>query len=133
MTRKLLSGVAVLGLMTGFVAAADTPAPPAKEKSPTPDPSRKIVRWPGGWMYLDAPGVIYHDSTPSPKSGVAGATNVIMDSANGVGNSITIDNGGKPGVTVLRNVRNGIGNKITVTPDGPVIELPAKPVVPAKP
>jgi len=105
-------GVVVLGLMGG---AAPPPAAPAA-------PHRQIIRWPGGWMYLDEPGVIYRQAAP------AGGTTTITDSANGIGNSIVVNNGGNPGVTILRNVRNGIGNTVTVTPAGPVIDLsPKKP------
>jgi len=84
-----------------------------------PDANRKFVRWPGGWMYLDEPGVIYHDDT-APKGG--GSMNIITDSANGIGNSIVID-GQTKGTTILRNARNGIGNSITVTPKGPIIDV----------
>ncbi|MDB5307602.1 MAG: hypothetical protein JWO38_1804 [Gemmataceae bacterium] len=105
-------GVIALGLLGGAVPApAQPPAAPA--------PQRQIVRWPGGWMYLDEPGVIYHDgSAPKP-----GSTTMIAGSANGVGNRIVVDNDGAPGVTVLRNVRNGVGNSVTVTPAGPVFDL----------
>jgi hypothetical protein len=55
---------------------------------------------------------------------MGGATTVITNSGNGVGNRIVVNNGGAPGVTILGNVRNGVGNSIIVTPSGPVIELP---------
>ena len=86
---------------------------------PPAGPARPIIRWPGGWMYLDKPGVINHDGA-APKMG---STTVITGSANGVGNSIVVDNGKSSGKTILRNVRNGIGNSITVTPKGPVFEV----------
>lgn len=110
-------GVAALGLMGG-VAAAQPPAG---------GPHAQIIRWPGGWMSLDGPEVIVHQTAP------AGSATTITDSANGVGNQIVVDNGGAPGVTVLRNVRNGVGNSVTVTPDGPVIELPPRDPAPRPP
>jgi hypothetical protein len=131
MTSYFLPGVAALGLVGGLAggAGADPPAPaPAAPAAPakSADPQRQIIRWPGGWMYLDQPGVIYHDRT------APGPATVVTNSANGVGNRIVIDTGGAGGVTVVRNVRNGVGNSLTVTPAGPVIELPAaKPPAPA--
>ena len=132
MTQKLMFGMAALGLLGGMAAAQAKPAEPVKAADAAKagkkvDVERKIVRWPGGWMYLDTPGVIYHDGSPKP-----GAANVIMDSGNGVGNKIVLDTGDGPGVTVIRNVRNGVGNTLTVTPKGPVIELPPEPKAPAK-
>ena len=123
MTSKILCpGVFALGLLGCAIAASA--APPS-----APAQQRQIIRWPGGWMYLDEPGVIYHDAA-APKTG---STTAISGSANGVGNKIVVDNGKSSGVTVIRNSRNGVGNSVTVTPSGPVFETtPAKPA-PAQP
>ena len=124
MFRKILPGVAALGLLGSVALAADPPAKGPAAKAKTPDPNRKIIRWPGGWMYVDEPGIIYHDDT-MPRGG---SMNTIVNSGNGIGNSIVID-GATPGTTIVKNARNGIGNTLRVTPDGPVIDLSAKPAV----
>src|SRR5580704_9514816 len=117
--KILCPGVMALGLL-GNAVCADPPA--------AATPQRQIIRWPGGWMYLDEPGVIYHDGS-APKTG---STTVITGSANGIGNKIVIDNGKSAGTTILRNVRNGFGNSVTVTPNGPVFEpKPEKTPAPA--
>lgn len=117
-------GVVALGLL-GCTAAAEAQPPPAPSPPPPRPaggaPQRQVIRWPGGWMYVDGPEAIMK------QNGTKGSTNVVTDSANGVGNRIVIDNGETPGVTVLRNVRNGVGNSVTVTPKGPVIELQPPP------
>lgn len=118
MIRKVLCpGVAALGFLgASGVMAAEPPAAPAQAPPP-----RQIIRWPGGWMYVDGPSVIVR------QAGSGGSTNVITSSGNGVGNRIVVDNGGTSGVTILQNVRNGIGNSVTVTPAGPVLDLPSRP------
>jgi hypothetical protein len=118
--KVLCRGAVVLGLIGGVTASA---APPT-----APPPHRPVVRWPGGWMYLDEPGVIYHDGT-APDTG---STTIVAGSANGVGNRIVIDNGNSSGVTVLWNVRNGVGNSVAVTPAGPGFESPPGVTVPAR-
>lgn len=124
MFRKLLPAIAALGFVGAIAIAADPPAKDAAKTVKTPDPSRKIIKWPGGWMYVDEPGVIYHDNS-APKGP---SMNLIENSGNGIGNSIIID-GSAPGTTVIKNSRNGIGNTLRVTPEGPVIDLSAKPAV----
>lgn len=111
-SKILCPGVIALGLLGSSVLAGD-PAVPAL--------NRQIIRWPGGWMYLDEPGVIYRDGSVQKTV----STTVITGSANGIGNKIVVDNGKSSGTTILQNVRNGAGNSVTVTPSGPVIE--AKP------
>jgi hypothetical protein len=105
MTCKLFRpAVAALGLLGGLAAAAAAqPAPPAGPAKAPAAPQRQVIRWPGGWLSLDGPEVILRDGAAT------GSTNVITNSGNGVGNRIVVDNGGVPGVTVLRNVRNGVG------------------------
>ncbi|OWK43662.1 hypothetical protein [Fimbriiglobus ruber] len=125
MSAKFLRpGVAALGL---FGAAAPAPAdPPAAPPASAPAaPARpaeqaapQIIRWPGGWMYLNGPDTIVR------QTGTPGSKTVITGSANGVGNKIVVDNDGTPGVTILKDVRNGVGNSVTVTPAGPVVNLP---------
>ena len=119
MTRKHLAlGLAALGLTAAPATAQQNPP---QEK---PAPQRQIVRWPGGWMFLDAPGVIYRDDAPPPAPGAAagrgGSLTVVSNSGNGVGNRISVD-AGASGLTVLHNVRNGFGNRVTVTPAGAVV------------
>ena len=120
-TKILCPAVIALGLF-GNSAYAEDP--------PVHSPQRQIVRWPGGWMFLDEPGVIYLVGA-SPKNGSA---TVITSSANGVGNKIVVDNGKSSGTTVLQNVRNGVGNSVTVSPNGPVFEPKPdkKPTVPSE-
>ncbi len=133
MARKLFRpGLLSLGLLGAAVATAADPAPAPKadpaKAAKGPDMTRKVIRWPGGWMYKDEPGVIYHtDGTKDGKrTTVSGPTTVITDSGNGNNNHIEIDTGGKPGLTVLRNVRNGSNNTIKVTPEGVVIDATPK-------
>ena len=67
-----------------------------------------------------APGV----TIKMPKvPGVSGS--VIVNSGNGVGNSIRVGSG--PGVTVVANTRNGIGNTLTVPAGQVVIDLSSVP------
>ena len=131
MDRKHLAhGLAALGLTAGV-----TPPAPAQQNPPQvkPAPQREVIRWPGGWMYLDAPGVIYRDSAPPPALGAAataparraGSLTIVSNSGNGAGNRVGVD-AGASGLTVLHNARNGFGNRVTVTPAGAVVAIPAR-------
>ncbi len=126
MDRKQIAlGLAALGLTAAPAPAQQNP-PQVK-----PAPRREVVRWPGGWVYLDAPGVIYRDDAPPPALGAAaaarrgGSLTVVSNSGNGVGNRISVD-AGASGLTVLHNARNGVGNRVTVTPAGAVVIVPAR-------
>ncbi len=154
MTRKTLAALGLIGASAAAASAQqqpDAPAPPAvapvapvapppaaipeplppaaarvaPAAPPVGVPQREVIRWPGGWMYLDGPEVIVRHGSTTTTSGRS--STVVSGAANGFGNSIVVDNGGSPGVTVIRNSRNGVGNSITVTPDGPVFEAPHRP------
>jgi hypothetical protein len=108
----------ILGLLAvGLPGSAQQPSVP--EQAPPP---RQIMRLPNGWILWDGPGVIVRVQGKDTE----GATTTIVNSANGVGNRIVVNNGGASGVTVLQNVRNGVGNTVIVTPSGPVIERPGR-------
>ena len=64
-----------------------------------------------------------------PQVPVTKRTNIIRNSANGVGNRIVIDNGpsnGQGGVTIVDNVRNGYGNKVIVNNPGETVIIGGK-------
>jgi hypothetical protein len=106
--------LAILGvLVVGLPGLAQQPTVPTQAPPP-----RQIFLLPNGWMLWDATGVIVRVTGKD----MEGSTTTIVNSANGVGNRIVVNNGGASGVTILQNVRNGIGNSVTVTPTGTVIE-----------
>ncbi len=114
----MIGHVIYAGLLSCGLVNAAVPIDPAA----APVRARQIIRWPGGWMDLAEPGVIHHDGSERKDA----STVVVVNSANGVGNTIVIDNGGSKGATVLHNVKNGVGNSVTVTPKGPVFNPKAE-------